>query len=354
MGKIIVEIISSAKIKRELHILDKDSIAIGRGYDNDVILSDSYVDSVHVRISCGENQSLIVEDLNSRNGVSTLKNENHLKLAKRISESTQIDSGDLILIGNTLIRVFHSSHKILPVKPISKEKSFLYYFGRSSTHWIIGLIGVILINYINGWLYYPFTDNPTNQIIFGELLGLVGIVVWAGIWALIGRFIRHRYRFRVHFAISCFFVILLIPIINISGFLGFIFMNRALEIWSFVILLGSLTALLLFLHKTYATHLKFQTRMILAISIPVSLIAISLMGTIAFQGQFRSEPPYYARLKPPIVKPLKVYNLDDYFVNMDKTFKKAKDKLDEMDSTEPDENLEDQNSFFLDPEPKID
>ena len=72
-----------------------DSLSIGRGQDNDLVINDTYVSHEHACISKSKHNYLLA-DLNSTNG--TLLN------GQRIEEETALTDGDVIQIGAVTLK----------------------------------------------------------------------------------------------------------------------------------------------------------------------------------------------------------------------------------------------------------
>ena len=69
MARLTIKVISSSGTKHDLRVFDKDTVYIGRGYDNDVVLGDPYISAKHASVRISDDGNLIVKDLGSRNGI---------------------------------------------------------------------------------------------------------------------------------------------------------------------------------------------------------------------------------------------------------------------------------------------
>jgi len=70
---IIIELISRSRRVIERHHYAGPSVAIGRAYDNDLIISDPHLSPHHAVLNDLGEQGWWLEDLNSKNGIHSRK-----------------------------------------------------------------------------------------------------------------------------------------------------------------------------------------------------------------------------------------------------------------------------------------
>jgi len=327
MAKITIEIISSTKTKHEIHVFDKTQVRIGRGFNNDLILFDSYISANHAVIHLDEKDTLVIDDCDSRNGIFIIESKNfNYRNKKKIKTSMQLVSGDLISIGHTVLRIFQHDHPV-PLAKSFKKPAVSFFAVGGMPNMLYALVGFFIVNYFHFASFYPYINNPLKQMLFGEFIAILTLMVWAGIWALTGKLIRHRFRFQTHFTIICSYSLITVPIVNMGGFLGFIFADPVAELIFFTTFSVFAFALLLFLHLTYATYLKIHTRIVSSLTIPLAFCVLFIMGQYAFKDNFTPTPPYYHRLKPPLLRWVKLYDIDDFVAKTGKVFSKAREKI---------------------------
>ncbi|MCB9772408.1 MAG: FHA domain-containing protein [Candidatus Omnitrophica bacterium] len=317
MAKLILEIISFSGKARDLRVFDGSVVRIGRGYGNDLILQDSYVSAQHAVVSLVADGQIEIVDADSENGIQLLPS------GKKIAKVALLESGATIMVGHTKIRVLLPDHPIVPTQILNEQDNMNPSISRLS-HWY-ALMGFITIYFFHIATHYPFVPLLVSQIIFWEFILILGMCIWAGAWAIFGRLIRHQSRFIVHFTWICFFMIAMVPIINMCGYLGFIFAEPAVEGLTLIVLAGSACAALIFQQLTLATALGRREKIISAIAVPATLLTISFIGSFAFRNEFSSEPKYYTRVKPPYLAPVFVSSPDQFIAHTDKVFKKLKE-----------------------------
>jgi pSer/pThr/pTyr-binding forkhead associated (FHA) protein len=170
MERIIVELLHGKGLIPESRcIFNQDSIALGRAYSNDMILDDLYVSPHHIIIS-HEKGFLQLQDLGSDNGAKV--NENQSIQAKTIP----IQSGDIVSIGKTRLRIVLSSHQVEPTRVLNKSTNKY----KSLDHpWAPVLSYLIFAGIL---LYFEYMKNPGE--IFWEKK-IIGIAMGSAFMSLI-------------------------------------------------------------------------------------------------------------------------------------------------------------------------
>lgn len=188
-----VELLSRDQQLKARHRFEALPISIGRGYHNDLIIDDPYVDASHAVIDIGETGELFIRDLSSENGL--------IQQGKRVKETTLGDA--LIRLGHTQLRVRHAAS--LVEKTLTDKRSIRW------EGWIAAIAGLILIvlsSLVEVWL------SSTEKFSYMTAITAVGIVllltlIWSGGWAFATRTITHgASRFGRHiFIVGCAIVL---------------------------------------------------------------------------------------------------------------------------------------------------
>ncbi len=166
-----------------------DTLRIGRGYDNDVIIDDPFVAAAHLRVARGEDGRLTVEDLGSANG--TYLGHGRERVQRRI-----IGGDEILRIGHSYLRLREASHAVAPERIAE---------GASRTYLVTAGIGAAAFGLETLILWLNQTAQPHFSFYAGALLGLAGVtLVWVAIWALLCRIFSGHARFQrhLHFAFA--------------------------------------------------------------------------------------------------------------------------------------------------------
>ncbi|MDQ6979686.1 MAG: FHA domain-containing protein, partial [Mariprofundaceae bacterium] len=100
------------------HTFEGDSILLGRGYHNHLMLHDPYVCASHGRLFCQDEQWYI-EDLASSNGIYMDKQKKPINGAQRLA------SGDRFRIGKTSFRFLLPDHPVRETLLFARQSSLL-------------------------------------------------------------------------------------------------------------------------------------------------------------------------------------------------------------------------------------
>ena len=165
------------------HRVDRLPIRIGRGYDNDYILDDAYAAPHHALVEAGEDGSLLLRDLGTRNGV--------VHAGKR--------SERLLLTGNTIARLGHTTLRIraadFPVPAELRDRTMHGWEGA-----LPGLAGTVLIALValfTMWLADTQAYRPFRYLL-ALAYGLGAGLLWSGLWAFGNRLFGRHARLGRH------------------------------------------------------------------------------------------------------------------------------------------------------------
>lgn len=178
--------------------LGPGSCTIGRGYRNDIILDDQYVDAEHLEIASNGAGDWIVTDLGSRNGTTVVATGQFLRQAL-------LQPGQELRIGHTTIRVFASDHPVPPAQPLGTGTGLMAQYVEPRRATAI-LAGALVFTGISQYLGSSSTQS------FAELatpaLGLLLLAaLWATAWAFTNRIVAHRFRFISHLAWTALIIV---------------------------------------------------------------------------------------------------------------------------------------------------
>jgi len=236
------------------------------------------------------------------------------RVKTRVTTGCPIASGESFQIGTTTIRIFLPEHCIAPTKRMEQHSRFLSSIN-NGINAAYAILGFFILYYVQLLYWFPRFEIEPGQVFFLETLIFLFWVVWSGIWAFIGRLIRHKSKFRLHLTLACFFMIGMVPIINVGSMIGFIFAD---SLWDGLVVLiggGAAFTLLLMGHEQVSTFLPFRARLIFSAMIPLGFYLISGIGYFSFQKDFQPNPDHYINVKPPIFRPFFVDSIGDFVIN---------------------------------------
>jgi hypothetical protein len=161
-------------------------ITIGRAIDCDVVLDDVHAAARHATVnSAGADDALTLTAGETVNGVRIGK--------QRVAagQSVTLPAADVFQIGNTRLRVRRATDALSEERPLLPEP-------RSHVLPVMGMALALLVwSVVQQWL----RSDPGGRYIdyLPLLLGLpIGTALWAGVWSVGTKLVRHRFDFWRH------------------------------------------------------------------------------------------------------------------------------------------------------------
>lgn len=302
-----------------------DSLLVGRGYDNDVILDDPYVAPRHLRIFRDDAGDWIAEDLGSANGLFAdhgKQRQSHIALA---------DDG-VIRIGQTYLRLRRSSHVVA-------AERVLQHAGR--TLLIALAIGGITLALTALTLWLSETAEPKLGRYLVPLLTLPLLVLgWTGIWAILTKIFSGHARFERHLLIAVVAVLGSWLIETGGDFLVFAGSWPAIGTYDYVaVWLLSATAIFLHLWVIGPSHLRLKGGLVAALMV----VGIAIQSVNLFDSRDRPNRQE-TRLLPPVLRLTPVQTNTAFFADverlkaqLDQDRQRAADDSDDSDDDEDDD-----------------
>lgn len=313
MSKIILEISTHGNGDGHVthHTLESGTYTLGRGYDSDIILTDPHVSAHHLKISF-DGEKWNAEDAASENGVFI----NGKPLAPK--GMATISSGDTIEIGRMEIRAFAPDTAIAPTVRMQKAHPLFTLLSRPKSAFAIQAIGIGLIcffAYATIW-----SDQPSAAI--GGALGAacIAMVIWAGIWSIAGRLIKHKGNFNAHLSLASLFLAFSILTAFVIDYLNFLSNDS-----DFIFALDNassyvLTAALIYGALALATEAPKRKRLNLAIRYSMLLFLGAAGLFYASMDDFDSAPPFSSTLEPYLSSLASATDVDGFIKESDKLF----------------------------------
>ncbi|MFC6633035.1 FHA domain-containing protein [Microbulbifer taiwanensis] len=294
MALIIEEINRSHRVHARYRMED-DRLTVGRGYDNDIILEDVHADAHHAEIRLGEDGCYYLHDLNSVNGTQLLGNLHDKSIKPGAVSERMIESGDLVQFGKTHLRLSHSEAALPEAVPLHSLESF--FAGLSHPAGAIGLLlAVALCTLLVSYLGYA--RNYEWTIAVNLLSGsVIGLLVYAGAWAFIGRVVRHETHFFTHLSIAALGALVFTGWEWLSSLLNYNFaMANTTSMLDFLVLAILLPAML-WCACYLATNLSRGWRWAAALVLPWGFLGLGLAEEIGSLNDFSEIPEISTELK---------------------------------------------------------
>ena len=291
MAKIVVEIVNHSGIRQDCRAFDSFPIQIGRGYDNDLILFDPYISGTHVEIKEDEN-GWYLNDVSAQNGV--MMNE---KVLER--KYARLKSGDEIQLGKTRLRFLSPAHPVASALKLNYTNRF---YKKISQPVVTLIILAVLLNVEFFDHYMTSYESLTLEKFISRAVMLLGsMIVWAGIWAFVGRLIKNSTHFCAQLNLNALFFIVGFIFINLSVYAGYGVNSQALEAVLILGFYGIFFTLLILGNLQLATNLPLRKQIISAVSLTAVIYAVVALAYFNSQNEFHPDPDHFGVLKPPFI-----------------------------------------------------
>jgi hypothetical protein len=191
---VIVEILDRRGAVRHRARLTAFPATIGRGYGNDVILDDRYVDPLHAWLEWDGNGGLVLVDQGS---VNLLRDP----VSGQRTRQLPVRSGLEVRLGRTTLRFMNPATAL---EAALRDGAVREGAGGMANPLVMAgiILGTGALLTLNTWL--GKTDRTRLSELAGEvLIALLMVMVWAGGWALVNRITQQRFRFPEHLTIPC-------------------------------------------------------------------------------------------------------------------------------------------------------
>lgn len=271
------------------HSWDGTPLRIGRAYDNDLVVSDPYVCPYHLQLTAAGDQPLAT-DLGSLNGTYLGHNKTRL-------ESVVLQDGMTLHFGHSQLRYRPGDSELAPTLRDSARLGILSAMGKPWVMMIMAVLALLAL-FASELLADPGKLGPLG-IVEEMAYPLIGVLAWAGFWALLNRIAVHRSHFMVHLAISFAGVAGLFLVSQVVSGIGFA-LDLGDAVW-WMKWLGriSVLGLVVLAHLRYVSQAPLRRQITLATIAAVVLFGAPAVGSFIEKNKFSSLPLLDPLLRPP-------------------------------------------------------
>lgn len=289
--ELIIEEISRGQKLLHRHKYQQVQVSVGRGYQNDIILSDPHVCAEHLDIIYNGND-WILKDKNTLNGSFVGRNKLHGD-----THDHKIRSGDIVTLGKSQIRFIFPDHNV-PESIIFSPFESLINFAR---HPMILAFSIILFGCLSAWVFHL---NQAKVVNFSHLLvptiaALVLFSLWPLCLSLTSFLTKNDARTFSQLGISFLFFNLFYVNDVFEKFIAFNFSSHALISDITLILPVIITFGLFWLNCHIGFHMSEKRRIVIASSLTLIFLGGSHLIKLSKQPEFDPKPRYNAALMTP-------------------------------------------------------
>jgi len=282
-------------------------VHIGRGYDNDVVLDDPYVEPHHLSL-WWDGQSLRVES--------------HT-VDRNVLPETLVCGGQLH-IGRSLLRFRSACFPLTPTRQESTGFDLLTLLGKPL--WQAGFLLLCLTLLLGD----DYLGSASKYLPIKGITGLISVLLvvccWAALWAFASRILVHQWNFWRHTTIALLAVTLL-TLLEAGGNYAAFALN--LDSWagtSGTIAEFLIAAVALFLHLCCASFAPVRRLLVVSCGLSTLLVGLPLLFSLA-DRDFSPYPQYEVTFKPPVFRLVGSSDSAEFFAKGEKLFVKIDEEV---------------------------
>ncbi|ASP48047.1 FHA domain-containing protein [Cognaticolwellia beringensis] len=311
--EIIIEEISHGHKLLGRHKFTTNNISIGRGYDNDIIISDPHVCADHLQLHFN-GEHWLVNDQGSING-------SYLEGSKENAIEHQVRSGDIVTIGKSQVRFVFPNHPVEESIAISPFESLI----NLARHPAVLALSMTLFALIGGWI---INLNNANEVTLTQMLvptiGLtLGFVLWPAGIALVSHLTKHDARFWTQMGI-CFIFFNLMWLSDIfENIVHFNTSSNFSMLWLLSIIPLLLAFGLFWLNCYVGFHMTLRRRNVVASCLILLLFGGSFIIQMSKQPDFNPRPQFDTTIMSPAFIFAPSSDVETFVSDASKLFAKA-------------------------------
>lgn len=318
--ELTVELVGRGSRHFDLQHVSGDQITIGRGFDNDIIVSDPHVCAHHAMIETSDSGEMLLKDLGSVNGTFTQKHQ-------AVGQAHSIASGDEFIVGKTRIRIYLREHAVPASIQLTWVEKLAHLIGKPL------FIGAVFVLAVLMSVYFQYANEVTTSHIGREVITAVGVLlliaIWPAGWMLYARSKKHDARFLAQLSATIIYVVLITLIQKVNKWLAFNFgMSLGLDMLSSSLYI-MLTFLLVWLNYYLSIFQASKKRWIYTASFTTLLASFAYVSSTFDAEKFKSRPEYNITLYPPALTAYSTQTINEYLQSADVIFDRALGKVDE-------------------------
>ncbi len=307
MEELIIALNNPQNHNAQLVRSTSQAITVGRGYNNDVVLSDPFIAEQQIQFIL-EEQQWYVDIIQHINPV--------LLNSQQITTKTAINAGDKLTIGNSLLSVLSKS------SPIEKTRKFLLsswmlHGNRKKTVPKVALLllGSIFVLYEYFFNSVDLTWTVPIQVAVGQI---TFVFIWALFWSSIARRFTHHHHFETQIVITSIITLGALLIMPLVGLIEYnssnILLNQFFEYFISFIQVFLLIKFSMFFWPNIKT--TYSMAFIVSLSIHVSSFYIIEYSEETLNLSF----PVSSVMLPPFTKMAKSQTIDEFISSNEHVF----------------------------------
>jgi hypothetical protein len=317
MDELIIQVGTRQGRLAEIVECKGEAVTLGRSFVNNVVLTDPYVAPEQIRID-KEGEKWVIKILDDTNPV--LLNGSPVE-----EDGAVLNSGDKLTVGRTHLSVFSKDHKFESTRKLLFS-SWLYHNRLGPLLPVLAVLFASFLSAFNDYLDLP-KSIEYRPFISEALVFVFFVSLWAALWALVGRLLRHQLHFFANLLFTAIMVSFYIMVAPLGEYIEYLSGSLMLSnLYNSFVFLVFLTLLLKF-NLSLSSHLKNSG--VVAFSASLTLLLLSYGVNELKQEEFSANAEYADKLKPPFAKFGDDQPIDEYISGFEDQFFELEDLLEE-------------------------
>ena len=250
--EIVIEVVEPGRRAPSIKYFQQPEISVGRGWDNDLVITDMQVDASHCVLKFDEEtDTLSIQDLDTTNG--TLHNK------KQLENSTIVHFGSLITVGQTSFKIHRKTDEVVPARVYTRSENAL----DRASHPLIA-IGIAVVA-VFLWQYLSFLGGAQLFDWNSQLQALLSVgfalVAWGLFWGLITKLFKHQFKFWPHLGLAAAIMIMRLALGEFETIVSFNTLSTSIAQFVEAINTSVLIFIWVVLGLIITTNVKAKTRL---------------------------------------------------------------------------------------------
>ena len=314
--EIIIEEISRGHKLIGRHKLNQQTVTVGRGYHNDIILADPHVCAKHLNLEFN-GEHWLVHDEDTVNGSYLEENKHSVK-------QHVLHSGDIITIGKSQIRIVFPDHPVEESIAFSPFENLIHFM----RHPLVLSTSILLFALVAGIVFYL---NKPVEVTFTQLLvPAIGMTLLFALWpaliALVSHLTKHDARVWNQLGVCFAFFNLMWLSDVLESILDFNLSANWSIAWIITFIPIGLAFALFWLNCYIGFHMTERRRLMVAASLTCLLFGGSYVVQISNKPDFSVQPHYNATIMTPGFLFASSNDVDTFLADSEVLFAKAQKK----------------------------
>jgi hypothetical protein len=269
--------------------LNARGLRIGRACDNDFILDDLHVSPHHATITESDGHWLL-RDLGSVNGIRVDR------ARQRVSELV-LDGEKIFTLGSSLLR-YRPLNAFVPEALPQRERRHL----QRGVAWALCAPVACLAMFGLDARLDSYEAFGALKLLNAVMVPLVAMLLWAGIWALIGRLLVQRLHFTGHLAVISLGLLFATVFETATRLVAFAFGFDSAVPWLLAAGMCATFVLILYGHLRLASRIRRRSALAAAVVFGALVAGAMQIKQLVYLQQFSARPRFTLTLAQPALR----------------------------------------------------